>query len=143
MNPPVYSPEFEAMWNATDKHGSKSDAQKAWVAVGSPPASVIGPARSAWLAFWNGIGVKHLATWLRAYDWRQAPAAPRSNNTAPTTATNTSSLEAYCDWHRDVRNDDRPNLFRPKDTCPRCKHLKAASRPKADGDTQLALGGRQ
>lgn len=51
-----------------------------------------------------------------------------------------SGLEAYCQWHKDARNQAKPSL-KPKDTCPDCKHLKAASRPRAEGDTQMALGG--
>jgi len=80
MSPPAYSAAFEAFWQPSDKLGSKSDALKAWRQVGEPAADGLLASRRAWLESWNGIGVKHIATWLRDFDWQQEPAsrsAPR------------------------------------------------------------------
>ncbi len=74
MDPPVYAPEFELFWSNSDRLGSKSDAFRAWEQVRSPAADLLVKSRQAWLAHWDGIGVKHIATWLRAFDWRQEPA---------------------------------------------------------------------
>jgi hypothetical protein len=79
MGPPVYSKHFECFWDHSDKLGSKSDAFRAWEQVGSPPPDRLMASRSAWLQHWAGIGVKHIATWLRAFDWQQEP-APRLPN---------------------------------------------------------------
>jgi len=87
MSPPAYAAEFERFWRESDKLGSKSDAHKAWEQVGKPGADALLASRAAWLEHWAGIGVKHIATWLRAFDWQQEPAsravAPLKNGPAP------------------------------------------------------------
>lgn len=75
MSPPKYTADFEDFWQPSDKLGSKSDALKAWEQVGRPPAAALLASRRAWLDALQGIGVKHIATWLRDFDWQQEPAA--------------------------------------------------------------------
>lgn len=70
---PTYEAAFLAFWDASDKAGSKNSAQEAWIQVSRPDPFVLIRSRIAWLGWWNGIGVTHISTWLRAYDWQQTP----------------------------------------------------------------------
>lgn len=75
--PPRYPEEFNLVWEGTAKTGTKAKAYRAWLAVGCPLATAIAPAWKAWEAHWNGFGVEHVSTWLRAYNWQETP-APRA-----------------------------------------------------------------
>ena len=135
ISPPMYPPEFELAWAACDKVGTKADAFRAWEQVGRPNAAALATSWAAWkrIAWVDGIGLQHVATWLRAFNWRETP-VPRPKTGAPPAPPPDAGNAAYCLWHREPLNHRKPAL-RPLATCPNCKHLAAAAQ-KRTGDPQ-------
>lgn len=74
LGPPAYTPEFEALWDATGT-GSKAKAFAAWNRIGRPDAALLMASWQRWqtTAWADGIGVLHLSTWLNGFDWQQDP----------------------------------------------------------------------
>lgn len=98
LAPPKYSPEFERFWAASG-NGSKSDANKAWQQVGRPEVGALIAAWETWdrVAWVDGIGRKHVATWLRAFDWQQYPKPP-ARRLSPAQEREARNAEAARVW---------------------------------------------
>ncbi len=144
LREPDYPEPFERIWAGCDRVGTKAHALKAWRQVGEPAPEVVIPSWAGWkrIAWPDGIGVQHVATWLRAFNWRETPAPPvRGNGGGPAAPSNRSALEAYCDWHKQVINAGKASRH-PKPTCPECKHTAARDRDRtSDGPVPIgALG---
>jgi hypothetical protein len=106
LAPPKYSPEFERLWSAI-ANGSKSDANKAWHQVGAPDVNRLISSWAAWnrIAWVDGIGRKHVATWLRAFDWREEPTPSQSpRRLSPGQEREQRSAEAAANWLRRTAN---------------------------------------
>lgn len=137
ITPPAYPAEFELAWAACDKVGTKADALKAWDQVGRPAADVLATSWAAWkrVAWVDGIGLQHVATWLRAFNWRETPVArPKTGAASPPPAAPANS---YCPWHLDALRYRLP-ANKPLATCPACKHLAAASLKRTGEPQSLA-----
>jgi hypothetical protein len=123
LNNAAYPAEFEAFWAVAESNrakGSKLNALKAWKKGGSPPSQLL---IEKWRSYRLSIGdsyTKDVSTWMNIPGWLE-DYEPRK--LALVSAPNSP----YCEWHS---NGNRNKVsFRPRPTCPECKHVAALKAP--------------
>lgn len=122
----AYSTEFLTFWAVYPKRRNKGDAWRAWCAAKPLLADLLNALSwqcnsAEWLKD-GGQYVPYPATYIRARGWEDEPTkivAPVANGSVPA-----ASQSDYCDWHLTQRNNGKAS-FKPRDTCPECKHVKA------------------
>lgn len=135
--PPEYPRDFEAFWQEIGT-GSKADALKAWGQVGNPNATALVASWRRWeaVAWVDGIGVPHTATWLRRYDWQQEP-KPRKAKGGQSAPRSTTT---YCAFHSRGGSANKA-AAKHDPTCPECRHVAARTLDRVSEPTAIgALG---
>lgn len=133
-----YPLDFLVLWDLARKHGkpgNKYPAFKSWFRLNTDDHlnALILTRFEEWTKTdsWSRGFNQHLSTWLNQRGWEESPTAADlagPSNVAPGASGSVTALSRppgdYCDWHSTARNNNKPS-FRPKSTCPECKHCAA------------------
>lgn len=137
-----YSAGFLSFWAAFPRKEGKGAARDKWTQLAPPLDAVL--AALAWQCTteqWRkdgGAFVPHPATYLNQRRWEDEKPGPAGGKPPPVPGA-PPGMGEYCEFHKVVLNYRKP-AFRPKATCPDCKHAAAVSRERTPTEPQGLLG---